>query len=160
MTITKDRLAPADGTAFSLTVDYSKSLDRLVRVGGYDYACPEINEDNFPVDLSNGRVEVEIDAVLMHLDRSVTGDEAMEELRRRNLRPATMFELLAFGVEYPDQPHQHSIVELGSTWEQPWSEGITLSVGFLEADPEGNMLGLDGFHMLWVPSVRFLASTK
>lgn len=98
--------------AFSLTVDYDQSLVEMVAAGNYDSVNPHIADDNFPV----GSGEPEVEAVLVYLDHVASYNKVIQGLGRRDLRPATLPELLAFGAKYPDLQRQYPIVALGSVW--------------------------------------------
>jgi hypothetical protein len=57
---------------------------------------------------------------LVHFDREITADRILAELDRRNLRPATLPELLALGADYRDL--QWQIVALGSRHHNSFGE--------------------------------------
>jgi hypothetical protein len=142
-----------DGATFPLTIDYTKSLAELVAAGGYDYANPNITEENFPV----GSGEAEVASVLVHLDRLATSEEVLDELERKGIRAATMVELLAFGAKHPDKQRQFPIIALGSVRTDPNGDR---RVGYLWERPGSRSLDLLWFVSRWSVRFRFLAVRK
>lgn len=51
---------------------------------------------------------------LVHLNRTVSSEEAMKEIEQRGTRPAMLEELLAFRTTYLDVHYKHPIIALGS----------------------------------------------
>lgn len=94
---------------YSITVDYSLTLDQMIAVGEYDYANPDINSKHLPV---KGEGKLELKLQLIHFDRNISSDDAERELDKLGLRPANLEELLAFGAQYPDLQKQFPIVAL------------------------------------------------
>jgi len=98
---------------FIIEVIYGLAFEAMVAAGHYDHRNPDITEEHFPT-LKRGTVKYE--AVLVHLNRNASTDEAKAEIERRGLIPASLTELLAFGVKYPDEQRKYPIVAIGQAW--------------------------------------------
>jgi hypothetical protein len=121
-------------TPYPLTVDYSKSIEDLLM--HYD-GCIEsgFTSAHFGHKGKN-RGELSIQVELVHFGRLITCGDARRRLVQLGLRPATMTELLTFGIQYPDVQRSIFIGELGSTWRRMngsryigYLRDIPLSVG-------------------------------
>lgn len=137
----------------TLIIDYSQSLEEMVAAGDYDSTGSDITEENFPV----GEGASEVEAVLVNLGRYETSDEAIAELERQGLRPATMVELLAFCAQPADPQRDYSIVALGSIWASP--DGRSL-VGYLWGSAGYPKLDLGWYGGEWGRHFCFLAVRK
>lgn len=138
---------------FSLTIDYTKSLDEMVAAGNYDDVDSNINWKNFLV----WRGEAQIETVLIHLGRGTHSDEVLGELERRDLRPGTLVELLAFGEQYPDQQCNYAIIALGGV---SWTGKPSSRVGSLRGRPGCRVLRSYWYGDGWGEDCRFLAVCK
>ena len=143
----------AIGSTYGLIIDPTRALEQFVEDGNYSYANPSITEENFPSDSAMREVGV----TLVHFDRVIGSDEAIREMDRLGLRPATMVELAAFGEQYPDVQRQFPIVELGSVWTDP--RGYR-RVGYLWSYAGERRLRLYWFDDGWIADDRFLAVRK
>jgi len=123
---------------FPVTVDYTKSLDEMIKAGGYDWKNEDITAERFPV---KGEGTAERKLVLVHLGRDATTDEALAEMKRRGLKPAGIEDLLAFGAEYPDEQRKLLIIVLASSWVD--ADGRR---GFPDLDEDA---GLREFDLRW-----------
>lgn|GEM_PF-1826592 len=99
---------------YPITVDYDQSLAQMIAADKFDLVHHQITWRHFRV---RGIGQVNLDAVLVRFNSRLTGQEALAKLEKNNLRPATIAELLAFGVKYPDKQRTQAIVALGSSWE-------------------------------------------
>jgi len=102
-------------TTYAVTVDPSANLAELVDAGKYGSVWPRMTEQ-FPPSVV-GRAEAaqgpsEVAFCEVDPRRDVSNSEIKRLLDKRNMRPATFLELLAFGVKYPDYI-QH-LIALGS----------------------------------------------
>jgi hypothetical protein len=149
-----DRIVGAQSDTYSLTIDYTKSVEQMLADGGYDYKNPDITSHHFRHE-ATGKVVVV--AQLVHFDRFTSTDDALKELSKRGLRPATMAELLAFGSKYPDVQRQFPVVALGSVWANRSGDRY---VGSLSGDASGRYVGRDWFGGGWHSRCRFLAVRK
>lgn len=100
---------------FRVVVDYSKTLDEMIAAGLYDWKNDNINAKNFPVD---GKGTSAVNVELIHFNRTIESNEALNELDKMGYRPATLPELLAFGAKYPDKQREFPIIALGSVWRR------------------------------------------
>lgn len=110
------------GTAETVTlvVDYSLPLSKQVEAGTYDFVDNLVFKPtgprNVPVDVLPDTGTRQVALVLVRLPGSPTSRDALEALRRRKLRPATLAELLALGAQHPQKQIDASVVELGVVW--------------------------------------------
>jgi len=81
----------------------------------YGYISPEIRAEKFPPFVTEaGEVKMEI----LQFSRTMSETEIYGEMAERNLRPATIIDLLAFGKAFPqEQWGLLSTVALGSPME-------------------------------------------
>jgi len=95
----------------------------------------------------------EISFEVVHMGRATTKHEVLDEMDRRNLRPAMPEELIAFGVAHPEEVTKHPILALGSETYAPGDYAVAcLSVAF-----GGLYLHLDWVRHGWDDQKRFLA---
>jgi len=99
---------------YLVIVDYNQSLQEMIDAGHYDYdwvgATWVAGSNNKYCEASL----VDIEIVLIHLDREASTGEVEMELDKHSLRPATLPELLSLGAGYPDLQLNHPIVALGT----------------------------------------------
>jgi hypothetical protein len=103
----------------------------------------------------NGKAERTLE--LVHFNRVMTTDQALEELDKQDFRLATIEELLAFGATYPELQREFPIVELGSAWRD--QHGMR-RVAYLHREGSRRTLHLYGIKSDWYGSYRFLAVRK
>lgn len=141
------------GNLYRLIVDYDRPFDRMIYHLGCDYNNSNITEKNFPSQESGSK---EVEFVLHHPNRTIRSNEVLKEMEGQNLRPATLKELAAFGIKYPNMQRDFPIVALGSVWR----DFIGRHVPFLWGVDGGRDLGLDWFGRDWGSYCRFLAVCK
>ncbi|MDP2696073.1 MAG: hypothetical protein Q8O87_02355 [bacterium] len=138
-----------------LTVDYSSTLEQMIQAGRYDWVNSDINEKNFPLNLPAGfPTKVQVIPELIHFNRVMSSDQAITEIKRRGLRPATIWEMLAFGEHNPDLQRQFSIIALGWVWR---SGAGGRRVPSLAGSAAERKLKLHWFDAVWHGRCRFLA---
>lgn len=101
---------------YSLTVDYSCSIEDAVKAGNYDWKNRDINSRNFPTKKSG---IAEVDVELLHFNRDMSMEEVLAELDKRGLRPAELHELLKLEEKFPNLQRKFPIIALGSVWRSP-----------------------------------------
>ncbi|MFH1286602.1 MAG: hypothetical protein ABII02_02525 [Candidatus Magasanikbacteria bacterium] len=136
---------------YPLTVDYDQSLAQMIEAGSYDWVNSNIIETKFQ---SQGSGQVEIEVVLVHLNKVVKSEEVLRELDRQGLRAATLQELLALGAAHPELQRQFPILALGSSWRDP--DGFRY-VPYLGRYGDERDLDLHWFEYGWHEVYRFLA---
>lgn len=141
-------------TVYSIMVDYSQSLAKMVKAGNYDWVNSDINSKHFPL---KGKGKHKLEAVLFHFNRSIESDEAIAEMNKQDYHPATIEELLALGKKYPDLQKEFPIIALGSVWRGP---GGGRSVPCLDRGGSERFLSLGWFGYGWDAHDRFLAVRK
>jgi hypothetical protein len=135
---------------FTLTVNYSLTLMQMIAAGHYDWVNSDITPKRFP---AHGHGKLELIAELVHFDRNISSDDAVAELERRGLRPATITELLAFGAAQPKKQRKFPIVALGSVAEL----GGERDVPYLYGGAASRRLGLHWRSVDWRGDSCFLA---
>ena len=106
------KLIGLDPMNFEIIVDYSQTLTEMILAGQYDWHNNDITECRFPHQQEG---KVTLTPVLVHIDRNASTAEALAEIAKRGLRPATLAELLAFGATYPELQRKFPIVALGQS---------------------------------------------
>ena len=106
---------------YSVMVDYKKPVSEYLEDANYDSVNSNIVDENFPIkpiccteycEWYHKPAELQ----LLHFGRQVTIEEVKNELDKQALLPANIWELLAFGIAYPDPQRKFQIVALGSSW--------------------------------------------
>src|SRR5688572_25090966 len=95
---------------FSLVVDHDKSLSERIRAGKYDYVDPYVTAANFPTP-PKGIVETRV--ALVPLGQVMTTGEVYGFHRKLGFAPATIHDLLAFGIAFPDVQKTHPVAAFG-----------------------------------------------
>ncbi|MDP2696383.1 MAG: hypothetical protein Q8O87_04035 [bacterium] len=108
-----------DGDEVSIVVDTSRSLGSMISSGKYDWVHPDITAEHFPAGNASWR---RLNIKLISFRRDMQPYEVLYELRRLNLRAATLPELLALGEARPDLQKSHSIVGLESIWKDDFGD--------------------------------------
>ena len=141
---------------YPITVDYSKTLEEMIIEGKYDRVTSDINCVNFPMPSDKSGSE-KLEAVILHFDKIVRIEDVLKILNRRNLRPGTLPELLAFGTKHPEEQRKYQIFAVGSFWSD--SVGDRFIVHLIG----GNLargVELDFRNNWWDPRYNFLAFRK
>ena len=147
-------VAKKAGDLLTVTVDYSRSLAQMIAAGKYDWVNDDITEKHFPMK-GNGKVELNLE--LAHFNKYISSDDAIAELKKRGLRPATLWELLAFGAKFPETQREFPIVALGSVWRDLDGDR---NVPYLWGHADERSLGLCWYDHDWSDNYRFLASRE
>lgn len=137
-----------------VTVGYGVSMAKMVKAGKYDWVNGNITQENFP---SEGNRTAEVDTVLVHLNKVASTDEVLRHLDSLGLRPATIAELMAFGVKYPEIQREFPVIALGSVWQD--SAGGRRSPGLGRGGAD-RRLALSWIDYVWNGVCRFLAVSK
>ena len=142
---------------FKVFVDYMKSFAEMVQKGRYSTVNKDITEEIFPIGKTGGSV---IDIQLLHFNYYVLTETVYDEMRKRNLRPATFPELLAFGSFYSGIQRDYPIVAFHlSAKEYLESQESIVCHPVLRGDAKSRSLDLawDSPTTTWDPKFRFLA---
>lgn len=101
---------------YKVIVDYKRSLAKMIKAGKYNKIDGDINDANFPIQ---GKGKYEVDLVVVETSQAATNAQVLMLLRRLNLMPANLVQLLAFRATYPNymiSGYFEGIVALGSSW--------------------------------------------
>jgi len=140
-----------------LTIDYNQSLKRMIALGRYDYKNIDIIEKNFPLPIELKNKKVTVSGKLFYFEKSISGEDAISEMEKVGYRPATLVELLALGVKYPEMQRQFPIIALGSIWR---SANNCRYSPYLYVSGRDRELNFDWFGASWSGFCRFLAICK
>ena len=131
----------------------------------YDYILKGEENQKLVKQLEKASVSKEVETELVHFNKSISTENALKELDRMGMRPATEVELLAFGVEYPEEQRKYPIVALPSQ-EQINNDSVFRDEGGIRcalclfrhgAERRLDLVWLEGaWHGRW----RFLAVRK
>lgn len=135
----------ASSSVHDIIVDNGLSLQQMIEAGHYDRVDSFLTPDRFPLDVSvAGKQKLVVE--LVHFDRKILTGYVLGELKLKDLRPATIAELLAFGVAFPEEQRKHPIVALGSVYEfDTWSH----YVAYLSGDGASRILDTDTLGNIW-----------
>ncbi len=136
-----------------ISVNYGRSLDEMKKAGNYDWMNDDITAERFPI---KGEGIKELVPELIHFNRSISSDNALAELDKMGLRPATIEELLAFGETFPEMQCKFPIIALGSVCRVVGNRRVP----YLDEDASERNLDLLWFGGDWNADCRFLAVRK
>jgi len=131
-----------------VVVDYRLTLADIISIGKYDQISHNVANEVLPSQKSS---KTEIELRLIHFHCDVSSKEAIEELNRLGLRPATLPELLFFGAKFPDKQRRLKIIALGSRVVDK------SSCGMLHGDGSTRRLSFYAYFNQWRSGYRFLA---
>lgn len=86
----------------------TKSLKNLIKDCKFDFVNEDITEKNFPKQNIRGKVE------LLHFDKEIESDEAIERMNKQGYEPANIYELLEYAKDGWNK--EDAVVALGSVW--------------------------------------------
>lgn len=135
---------------FPITIDFNLTLEQMITECGCDYNNPNIATANFQIT-GNGKVEEEI--ILIHFNRDIGSEEAIEEMWELGLEPAGLVHAPAFGKKFPDKQREFPIVFLGSSCVI----GGHRYVPYLSRHDSERDLDLYYFSYDWLDCCRFAA---
>ncbi len=136
-----------------LLVDYTMSLTKMISAGKYDRKNSNVNNKNFPRTKS-GKFTVEVE--LLQIYRQTYSESVLVEMLKLGFRPATLEELLSFGVTNPEVQREFPVVALGSSCVL---DGVR-HVPYLSGDNLERDLDLDWFASCWGRGYQFLVVRK
>jgi len=142
---------PANITTYDVVVNYGQSFAEMVAVGNYDLVDSEIAESPFQFG-GEGRQNVTL--TLFHFNRSISSEDAIDEMKQQGFRPGRIEHLLALGAAHTELQKQFPIASLGSSWRRPFGSVIP-HLGY--DDDIGRYLRLPWFACDWPPNFRLIA---
>lgn len=135
-------------------VDYSRSLSSLIKNGHYQFVNPYISTGRVPVG-GEGKVRVHFEVV--EIDHPADLRVVLEKIAQRGLRPATLAELLVYGLENPEKQVESPVVALGSRWQLRYSGEYYPYLGNDSAGRTLDLLWNESARTRWNSNYRFLA---
>ncbi len=160
-----DNTAPemiVDPEVYPIAIDYDQSLEEMIAAGHYECISPNIVPENFPM---NGVGKIYLETFLGHYDLpKVPTNVVLAGLESLGFRPATLAELLAFGIKYPNEQKIRPINALGSSCPRPYY-GLCICGLVMQGGPAYNTtpkrkLSLDCLDGLWGSMAHFLIVRK
>jgi hypothetical protein len=104
-----------NGIIFNFTVDYTRSVEEMVKARKYDWLDTNVI-DRYPIPKDKiGKLE-KISTELLHLDRLVYYEDAIKEIKE-GYRGATAHEIMAFGEINSELQEDFPIIALESMWQ-------------------------------------------
>ncbi len=105
--------------SFEVEIDGTKTIEQLIRLGGYDLINSEINENNFPIVNKTKRISI---IEVFTFSKLIPFTEVMIRMKRGDCRPITIEELLALGIKDPELQKHTNIISLGSVFKDMHQE--------------------------------------
>lgn len=141
----------------NLTIDYAKTVEQIIADGKYDWSNRDVASKNFPISTEMIGQKIEVSAKLFHFNLYISSDEAVSEMDKAGYRPATLMELLTFGILFPELQRQFPVAALGSIWSDA---RLIRFVPLLKAFDYGRELSLYWHDDGWLAYFRFLGVRK
>ena len=139
---------------YSVIIDYNLTTEQMVAAGKYGEIFDNINFKNFSVK-GKGRIKRQLE--LLFYDKSMRADAILADMDASGFRPATIEELLAFGIKYPKLQRVFPIVALGSVYQCRNGE---IGVVCLDNNRYKRTLQLTWVACDWDKHYRYLAVRK
>lgn len=99
--------------SFEMTVDYSLSFEDALLAGHYDgVGGMAYLKQMYLTESKSGKVKDNF--ALLAFGREMKTEKVLAFMKKNNLRPATLKELLAFGADAPEEQRAFWVVELAS----------------------------------------------
>jgi hypothetical protein len=104
-----------------INVDYTLSLEKMISACCYDWVRGDIASRWYPV-LGKGKKSLRVEIKQLNCDMSP--ESAIKETSKKGARPASIAELLSFGLVFPEIQRRFKVVALGSFLEIQGSYNI------------------------------------
>ena len=141
-----------DPNVYPVEIDYSDTFKQRLDAGRYDQKGHGITKSNFSV---KGDGKIWRDLRLVCYNKHMSNDSVLAAIEAQGYRPATIEELLAFGVSYPEVQLEFPILALGSTWYS-FSESCYFAPCLCGGDNNKRCLFLFATNRIWDNSWHFL----
>jgi hypothetical protein len=126
---------------YPTTVMYDRSFQELLDAGHYDWVGDVFKDVTFESILVKVRSRGVLikDIALARFDVSIGMKKALAIFKENGLRPLRLWEMLAFGIQYPDPQYYEPIVGLGflETGARKFALSPCLSGYFFKKDEYG-----------------------
>jgi hypothetical protein len=97
--------------SYKVLANYDQTVEQLIEAGHYDWGEKKITSKSLPSSQS-GQTEILI--TLMNFNHDVSEEDVIEEMKNKDLRPATLKEILFLGAQHHDLGWNYNILALGS----------------------------------------------
>ena len=105
-----------NGIIFNFTVDYTRSVEAMVKAGKYDWLDPNAI-DRYPIPEAKVGLSENIRTELLHFNRLIYYEEAIVEVAKTDYRGATAHEIMAFAENNFEMKEEFPIFSLESVWQ-------------------------------------------
>jgi len=133
---------------FNLIVNYQLSLQQMIADGKYDWYSEDFTEEHFPQvkKTGNDTIKCRLFYVADIIQGNTEGGKGIqkrihEKMDKEGYRAATLAELLALGINYPELQLKFIIFAEGSIWKD--IDGLVHGVPFLCSVYKDRHLRLD-----------------
>ena len=99
---------------FTISVNYSQSLAQMIQVCNFNVIDPNITEQHFPKERSDGKANLHFE--LVSYKKPMSSAAVLADFSTRKSRLATLLEGLHFVEKNPQEQRNAPIVILGSVW--------------------------------------------
>ena len=145
-----------NGIIFNFTVDYNRSVEEMVMARKYDWLDTNVI-DRYPIPKDKVGQSENISAELIHFNRLIYYEDAINEIAKEGYRGITAHEMMAFGESNSELQEDFPIIALESIWQiEAYRALLAFTASSLfNYDLSGNLIGGD------FPAVcRFLVVQK
>ncbi len=140
--------------SYSVTVNYNKTVNQLVKDGKYDWHNTTITTQSPNTSRPSKNNQ---DIIIVSIETWMSNSEIDELLNKHGLIDANDKELFSLGEQHPDLQREGPIVARGSTWRD--SDGV-LMAPYLDGDESYRGLGLVSVGGGWSSDWRFACVSK
>ncbi|MFA7119738.1 MAG: hypothetical protein WC159_13295 [Sphaerochaetaceae bacterium] len=100
-----------------LVIDYNQTIGQAITRGNYKWRNVDITVKNFPTSREVIGRKVEAFTKLFYFGYNISSEDVISKMDKDGYRPAMLMELLVLGFLFPGLQRRHSIVALGSIWQ-------------------------------------------
>jgi|GEM_PF-1529792 len=145
----------------SLEVDYTLDFHNMIHCGMINIES-RVNEENFPIPQELVGSQQSVCSELFHFDEEIDTEEVIARMEKKNCRPATLAELVAFTTteECLLLSNHFPIVALGSTCQSEEFGGTKSLVTVADTNEDGPILETAPSEEGWQKYHRFLGIYK
>lgn len=105
-----------NGIIFNFTVDYTRSVEEMVKAGKYDWLDTNVI-DRYPIPEAKVGQSENIITELLHFNRLMYYEDAIEEIEKKGYRDTTAHEIMAFAEKNFELREDFPVFSLGSLWQ-------------------------------------------
>jgi len=100
-----------------IVIDYSEGIKQMMNYCNIvEKDKSRISSKNFPTPVELTEAAVIVTSKFFSYERNISSEAVFADMDFYGFRPATIFELLAYGKNHPDMPKRFPIAAIGSDW--------------------------------------------